>query len=117
MPYNPYYPYPQPPYQQPNFYQSQQPPQTNQYAFVNGIEGAKSFSVQPNQTVLLMDSDEPIVYMKSANSLGQATIRYFRLMEASEEEIRKKPEPSPEYATKSELKELSDKVDGLLRRE
>ena len=28
----------------------------NQYAYVNGIEGAKSFQIQPGKTVLLIDS-------------------------------------------------------------
>ena len=36
-------------------FQTQPQPQVNQYAFVNGIEGAKSFQVAPGKTVLLVD--------------------------------------------------------------
>ena len=83
------------PYRQPNFYQNPmqpqpqpQQPQLNTYAFVNGIEGAKAFQVQPNQTMMLMDSDQPIVYMKQANALGQSTLRYFKLVEINETDLK-----------------------------
>ena len=59
--------------------------QLNHYAFVNGIEGAKSFQLQPNQNIMLMDSDNPICYMKQTNNIGQATLRYFKLVEVSEQ--------------------------------
>lgn len=123
MPYpypNPYAPYsPQQGYGafNPNPYgQPQQAPQTNTYAFVNGIEGAKSFPMGPNQTVMLMDSDQPIAYMKQSNNMGQATIKYFRLVETSEAELRvsaQKQAPSPEYATKAELDALARKIEEL----
>ena len=79
IPYNPY-PQPQPAYQK--------PVQQNVYAFVNGLEGAKSYMVPANQTVLLMDSEQPVCYMKSANALGQGSLRYFKLTEVSEADIR-----------------------------
>lgn len=123
MPYNPYGTNFIPPYQMPPVYPaaSQQPapqqtPQLNPYAFVNGIEGAKSFPMQPNQTMLLMDSDNPIVYMKQANSLGQATIRYFRLTEIKESDVKEKT-PSADYATKEEFDALQKKVNELLEKD
>ena len=119
MPYNPYSPYPQAPYAQPSFpYPSQMAPQTNTYAFVNGVEGAKSFQVAPNQSVMLMDSEQPIAYKKTANGMGQASIQYFRLTEISEEEARgKKPEPPVEYVLKSDFDDLVKKVKSLLSKE
>lgn len=80
MSYDPNFPFGYTPY-----YQQRQ----NTYAFVNGVEGAKSFIVQPNQTVLLMDSDAPMCYMKQSNGIGQATLRYFKLVEVSAEDINK----------------------------
>lgn len=44
------------PYNPNNNYQPQQQPQMNHYAFVNGIEGAKSFQLQPNQNIMNMIS-------------------------------------------------------------
>lgn len=89
-------------------------PKTNQYAFVNGIEGAKSFQVQPNQMVMLLDSDNPIVYKKIANSFGQATISCFKMVEINENELKGiNNQSSVEYATKAEFEALQKKLDEL----
>ena len=80
----------------------------NVYAFVNGIEGAKSFQIMPNQTVLLMDSDNPVCYMKTANAMGQATLRYFKLVEVSEQDLTVIPDNSP-------IAILTKKVDELYK--
>lgn len=40
----------------------------NQYTYVNGLEGAKAFNIAPNQSVLLMDSDNPVFYLKTSNN-------------------------------------------------
>lgn len=88
-----------------------QRPVGNQYFFVNGIEGAKNYQMLPGQTVLLMDNDNLYVYMKSANQLGQTTIRYFKLVETSESAI--KGPSSNEYVLRSELDELKAKLDKL----
>lgn len=119
MPYNPYNPYnpyaPQPAYfQQP---QAQPQPQNNTYAFVNGIEGAKSYPMAPNQTVMLMDSENPIAYMKQSNSMGQATIKYFKLAETNESELRGQsvPQSASEYVTKADFSVLEKKVEELLK--
>lgn len=94
--YNPYQPY------------SYQPPRNNFYAFVNGIEGAKSFPIGPNQTVLLMDSDSPMCFMKTSNNLGQSTLRYFKLIETTEQELK-----GPTYDVKSEIDSINQKIADL----
>lgn len=76
------------PYSRPIFQQPQPQTPQNVYAFVNGVEGAKSYIVPANQTVLLMDSEQPVCYMKTANALGQGTLRYFKLTEVKEEDVR-----------------------------
>ena len=97
-----------------NPYQYQQ--QYKQYAFVNGIEGAKAFQMPTNQTMLLMDSDKPIVFMKTTDNVGKANIRYFNLTEISEADTLKQyqPQPVPEYALKSDIEALNEKIDKLL---
>lgn len=57
--------------------------QNNYWYSVNGYEGAKNFNVAPNQTVLLVDSQEPFMYMKSANQMGQINIKTFKIQEMS----------------------------------
>lgn len=113
MPYNPYNFYN--PYPQPNYGSFPQQPQSNNtYAFVNGIEGAKSYPMQPNQTVMLMDSEQPIAYMKQSNGMGQATLKYFKLVETSEEELRFASKPTVEYVTKADFDALAKKVAELM---
>ena len=94
----------------PNMYNAR----LNQYTFVNGLEGAKSFQVQPNQTVMLLDSDNPIIYKKSANSYGQASIEYFQMIPISEQDVRNiLTPPMPEYVLKSDFDKLMAKLDAL----
>lgn len=125
MAYNYNYPYGMPynnPYMnQPNYAnqnmnnQMQQPSQMNQFAFVNGIEGAKSYQMLPNQTVMLMDSERPVVIMKQSNSMGQSTLRYYKLTEVSEQDLRtpEQQKANVEYALKTDLEALSKKLDAL----
>ena len=85
--------------------------QLNQYAVVNGLEGAKSYNMMPNQSMMLMDGSNPYVYMKTTNQMGQATIRCFKLVEEKLEEIEVASSP---YATKSDFNKLSEKLDDLI---
>ena len=74
------------------------PAQANIYTYVNGLEGAKAFLVPPNGRVLLMDSDNPVFYMKTANAMGQTSIRTFKF-----EEVQDQPAPKVEYVKQSDL--------------
>lgn len=122
MPFNPYYGYfPNPipaqgGYGYPQYQQPQPQAQQNVYAFVNGVEGAKSYQMQPSQTVMLLDSESPVAYLKTSNGMGQSTLKYYRLVETSEEELRggfASQKQSAEYATKEELSSLSKRVEEL----
>ena len=125
--YQPTMPQMNQPQQQPNFNNLYQQPnqqtQTTQCAFVNGLEGAKAFQMLPNQTIMLMDSENPILYMKTSNGMGQSTLKYYKLVESSEQEIRNQnvvqPQPTQngaEYVLKSEFEALTKKFDDLSKR-
>ena len=97
--YNPYNNYSYGGFNQPmanNPYQSQnvnigQPQQAQQQVylpltFVNGINEAKMFIVQPNQTVYLRDNTaKDILYIKSVDSQGTPNIQIKRLVDAQEQ--------------------------------
>lgn len=115
----------QPVYQQPNqqMQQQQTPPQqpqynNNFYSVVNGLEGAKQYAMLPNQTMLLMDSNKPILYKKTANGLGQTSIECFKMVSISEQEVLGNAQPQQqtnlEYATKEELNALNKRFDSLV---
>ena len=87
--------------------------QLNQYAIVNGLDGAKAYNMPSNTSMMLMDGSNPYVYMKSTNQMGQATIRCFKLVEERLEDIEVSNSP---YATKNEVNQLSSKIDELLQK-
>lgn len=71
---------PQPQYYQQTSYQNQpqmQQPQQNQptgntgFVWVQGEAGAKAYPVAAGNSVLLMDSEAPVLYMKSTDSSGR----------------------------------------------
>lgn len=89
MAYNNYFPttypayYYQPNYQQsvpqlqqqPNVNVGQQIPQTSGIIWVQGEAGAKSYLVAPNTTVQLWDSENQVIYLKSADASGMPSIK------------------------------------------
>lgn len=121
MPYDQfgnYTPYPvYPNVAQPGYPQRQTQPQQNVYAFVNGVEGAKSYQINANQTVLLMDSEQQVCYLKQANAMGQATLRYFKLVEVSENDVRnignKNVPQNGDFATKKDIEDIIKRLDAL----
>lgn len=50
--------------------QPQQPAQ-NTFQWVQGRAGAEAFLVAPGQSVILMDSNAPVIYFKSADASGR----------------------------------------------
>lgn len=83
--------------------------QMNNYYYVNGLEGAKQYQMMPNQTILLMDSENPMFYLKTTNQIGQSTLRAFKF-----EEIDLKKE-NDKYATIESVNALSLKIDDLIK--
>lgn len=65
-----------------------QPMTQNSFAWVQGEAAAQAYQVAPGSTVMLMDSDRPILYMKSADSTGRpgAMVKQYLV---SEEEYNK----------------------------
>ena len=55
--------------------------QDTNITFVNGIEGAKAFQLRPNQSILLMDSENKKFYVKSSDNLGIMKISSYTFTE------------------------------------
>lgn len=79
--YVPYNSYTANMYQQNQQYQSGNVNTDTNITFVNGVEGAKAFQLRPNQSVILMDSDNSKFYVKSTDSLGVAKISSYSFTE------------------------------------
>ena len=77
--------------------------------WVQGEAGAKSFLVAPGTTVMLMDSESPVFYLKSADQSGMPMpLRIFDFTErsAAHTDAKQHPEFDPSiYITRKEFDE------------
>ena len=92
-----------------------QAPQQNQQGgliWVQGEAAAKSYMVAPGNTVQLWDSEEKVIYLKSADPSGMPSMKILDYTIRGEE----KEQPAVEYATKEDLNALAEKVKELSRR-
>ena len=80
--------------------------------WVQGEAAAKSYLIAPGSTVQLWDSEEKVIYLKSADASGLPSMKVLDYTIRGEE----KEEPAKEYATKQELEALAEKVKELSRR-
>jgi hypothetical protein len=93
-----------------------QPKPTEGFIWVQGEAGAKAYLVAPNNTVMLWDSENPIIYVKSADASGMPSMKILDFVE------RKPTEPknaTDKYVTtdqfemlKSELESLKKNIEG-----
>jgi len=55
---------------------------TNNIVWVQGIEGAKAWQLNPNSMVILLDSEvEGKMYIKVSDNIGMSTLRIFNYVE------------------------------------
>lgn len=131
MPYNNYFPVGYQPtyYQQPQYaYQNQaqtvpsvqptqpQPQMSSNLIWVQGEAGAKSYLVAPNTTVQLWDSEENVIYIKSADASGMPSIKTldYTIRENRPSNVHVPTEmASTSFATKDEVNLLGERLDAL----
>lgn len=105
--------------QQPNVAPVQQPVQQNGIIWVSGEAGAKAYLVAPNNTVQLWDSEAQTIYLKSADASGMPSIKVLDYTIRETAKTGQNPVPmvtgdnSPTYATKDEIKAVSEQITAL----
>lgn len=97
----------QPNYYNPYNYQYQQPVQRTMFALINGIEDVRTFIVQPNQTVYLLDTTSNHFYIKKADMNGRYVIEEYLLVKAEQE--------NDDYVKKSDFIALQTQIETLTR--
>ena len=75
---------------------------------VKGEDGALSFPVMPGQKVLLIDSENAVIYVKSANALGQALP--LEIYDLVQRHISVEPTNLPPAITKEEINDQVNKA-------
>ena len=96
-----------PQYQTPVMQTQQQAPQ-NGLIWVQGEQAAKSYLVAPNSTVQLWDSEEKVIYLKSADASGMPSMKI--LDYTIRGDANTVQAPAAEYATKDDLRALEEKI-------
>lgn len=97
--------------QMPNFNQQQmQQQQQSNLIWVQGEAGAKSYLVSPNTTVPLWDSENHIIYLKSADASGMPSMKIldYTIRDNSNLPSNAPVNDAPEYATKNEVETIKD---------
>lgn len=90
--------------------QTQQQPQNNGVIWVQGEAGAKSYLVAPGQSVLLMDSENYVFYIKSSDGSGMPMpLRVFDYTERTPQQQQQQSKQTNDYITRKEFeKRLSE---------
>lgn len=107
--------------QQPMVQQMQMATQTNDMIWVLNENEATSYPVAPNNSVVLWDKNEPIIYVKSVNNQGMPSMRvlYFEERSATPSNSPKNAPKTHEctcgdkFATKEQINDLRGKIDDL----
>lgn len=108
----------QPVYQIPQ----QQTQQQNGIIWVSGEAGAKAYMVAPNNTVQLWDSESQTIYLKSADASGMPSFKVldYTVRETAKNGANTVPVISDDklstFATKDEIKAVSDRISALAER-
>lgn len=79
--------------------------------WVQGEAAARAYMVSAGSTVILMDSEDPVFYLKSTDAAGMP--QPLRIFDYTE---RGGPLANKEYATREEIAELSTRVDEIFAR-
>lgn len=110
---------PQQPMQMPVQPMPQKP--TNDIIWVQGEAGAKGYLVAPNNTVVLWDTENPVIYVKSADASGIPSMRVLDFEERngnSQNSLKNAPKThectcGDKFATKEQINDLKAKLDDL----
>lgn len=110
----------------PQQYQPQMPQQPaqqqqqNNIIWVSGEAGAKAFLIAPNTTVQLWDSDDQVIYLKSADASGMPSMKILDYTIRSQTPVNATVSGSaaqgisgPAYATKADVEALAGQIDTL----
>lgn len=88
--------------------QAQSAPGSNvTWIYVNGMAGAREQIVQPGQTAWMMDNNEPVIFVKSVDTMGGASLRAFRLDEIT---ARANAPEGGQYASANDLSAANERI-------
>ena len=90
--------------------------QNNPIIWIQGIESARAYQTAPNNTVVLFDSDEQVIYIKSADMQGRPSMRILDYTIRSEQPRTAQNALSgnnTQVPTKEDISALQSQIDSL----
>ena len=95
-----------------------QPVNTNNMTWVQGEAGAKSYLVAPSGSVVLWDSEAPVIYIKTADAAGMPSMKIIDYTVRGAETGKTPLETSElnnstRYVLKSDFDALREELEGL----
>lgn len=78
---------------------------------VNGIAGAKEHIVQPNQTAWLMDNNDSVFFVKSADNLGVTSLKCYKFFEIDPQTTQKTQ--GNDYVSMKDFNALQSRISQL----
>lgn len=92
----------------------QQPQQSAPIIWVQGEEGAKAYMVAAGNSVLLMDSENSVFYIKSTDASGMPQpLRVFDYTERGKQAVEKIESKNDKFVTREEFDALCARFDAL----
>ena len=92
----------------------QQPQQSAPIIWVQGEEGAKAYMVAAGNSVLLMDSENSVFYIKSTDASGMPQpLRIFDYTERGKQAVEKGERKNDKFVTREEFDALRARFDAL----
>ena len=80
---------------------------------VNGEQGAESYLVAPNQTVVLFDSGSHTIYLKSADQMGMPSIKILDYTIRKDASGANKILTQSDFVTKDDISDLWQEIEAL----
>ena len=80
---------------------------------VNGEQGAESYLVAPNQTVVLFDSGSHTIYLKSADQMGMPSIKVLDYTVRKDTSEADKILPQNNFVTKDDISDLWQEIEAI----
>lgn len=84
--------------------------QSNGIRWVQGEAGAKAYPIGPGESAFLMDSENPLAYLKTMDANGMPSMRYYSITEINQEAMQKPEEHHADYATLEDLSKIRDEL-------
>ena len=90
--------------------------QNNPFIWIQGMESARAYQTAPNSTVVLFDSEEQVIYIKSADMQGRPSMRildYTIRTDAPRTAQNALYGNDAQIPTKEDINALQGQIDGL----